>query len=851
LKRTLSISSLVFITCTACAMAAGPQDGSRQVVSLDGRWQIAEGSMGEVPRRFDRSVPVPGLADMAEPPFAEVGTAEGAKHREAFWYRRTFRLDGAVPAVAQLKIHKACFGTRVVLNGKLAGEHLPCFTPAVFDVRDLIKGAGAENELIVRVGAYRTSVPRSVPDGSDFEKVRYIPGIYDSVELILTGSPHIVRVQAVPDLERKSVRAVVTLRAAAMPADAKVTCAVEEVKGGRAVGAGESGRLHLDAGETKSVEVAIPIEGCRLWSPEDPFLYAMTVRTGADVLTVRFGMRSFRFDPKTKLALLNGRTYPLRGTNVCIYRFFEDPARGDRPWREEWVRRLHRLFKGMNWNSARYCIGFPPEKWYDIADEEGYLIQDEFPIWFGGDRWPAELKSDELVKEYTEWMQERWNHPCVVIWDAQNESVTKETGKAIAAVRGLDLSGRPWDNGWSPPADPSDVYEAHPYPFFSAKGSSQPSPFRLANFAHLPGAPGVTGGLGGNVFPNTSGSPVIINEYGWLWLNRDGTPTTLSKANYDAYLGPNATADQRRELYAQYLAAMTEFWRGHRQVAGVLHFCGLGYSRPGGETSDHFLDLEKLTLDPYFQRYVGDAFSPVGLMLDYWGQDLKPGERTRFPVVVINDLDTEWKGTVKLSLMQLQPGNRLPLAEMPVRVGPVGTRTVQFELAVPEKPGRYAWCAELAGPDGKSVQSVREFAILTPAQREARDGIALGKPVKASSAVTVGGETFPAASAVDGKTSTRWSSEFSDPQWIAVDLGKPERIARVELLWQGAFAKAFRIEVSSDGQTWTEVFGTNTGRGGTDVIRFQPVEARWVRMYGTKRGTAFGYSLWEFKVLRD
>ena len=115
------------------------------------------------------------------------------------------------------------------------------------------------------------------------------------------------------------------------------------------------------------------------------------------------------------------------------------------------MRRLHRAFKGMHWNSLRYCIGFPPEFWYRIADEEGILIQDEFPIWHGHQAGRRELKSEELIQEYTEWMQERWNHPCVVIWDAQNETVTAETGKAIQAVRGLDLSNRPWDNGYGQP----------------------------------------------------------------------------------------------------------------------------------------------------------------------------------------------------------------------------------------------------------------------------------------------------------------------------------------------------------------------------------------------------------------
>jgi hypothetical protein len=64
-------------------------------------------------------------------------------------------------------------------------------------------------------------------------------------------------------------------------------------------------------------------------------------------------MRSFRFDPGTGRAVLNGKPYFMRGTNVCIDRFFEDEQRADRPWRADWARRLHQRFKSMNWNSIR------------------------------------------------------------------------------------------------------------------------------------------------------------------------------------------------------------------------------------------------------------------------------------------------------------------------------------------------------------------------------------------------------------------------------------------------------------------------------------------------------------------
>jgi hypothetical protein len=95
------------------------------------------------------------------------------------------------------------FGTRAILNGAWLGDHLPCFTPGLFDAHGALRAG--ENELVVRVGAFRDAVPQHVPSGWDYEKCRFTPGIFDSVELILTGDPHILRVQAVPELDKQAV----------------------------------------------------------------------------------------------------------------------------------------------------------------------------------------------------------------------------------------------------------------------------------------------------------------------------------------------------------------------------------------------------------------------------------------------------------------------------------------------------------------------------------------------------------------------------------------------------------------------------------------------------------------------
>ncbi|WP_354596188.1 discoidin domain-containing protein [Streptomyces sp. JL1001] len=104
-----------------------------------------------------------------------------------------------------------------------------------------------------------------------------------------------------------------------------------------------------------------------------------------------------------------------------------------------------------------------------------------------------------------------------------------------------------------------------------------------------------------------------------------------------------------------------------------------------------------------------------------------------------------------------------------------------------------------------------------------------------------------AGNAVDGDGGTRWSSAFADPQWIRIDLGSPAALSRVELAWEAAHAKSYRIELSTDGDNWTTAYSTTTSAGGNETLTVSG-DARYVRLTGTERATGYGYSLWEFKV---
>ena len=122
--------------------------------------------------------------------------------------------------------------------------------------------------------------------------------------------------------------------------------------------------------------------------------------------------------------------------------------------------------------------------------------------------------------------------------------------------------------------------------------------------------------------------------------------------------------------------------------------------------------------------------------------------------------------------------------------------------------------------------------------------VALNQPTTASSTENAG---TPAADATDGNTGTRWSSAFSDPQWLEVDLGSSQSICQVGLDWEAAYATAFQIQVSTDNVNWTTIYSTTTGTGGDQTLSVNGT-GRYIRMYGTARATPYGYSLWEFQV---
>jgi beta-galactosidase len=702
---------ILVMLCFSVAFSSCEKNQTRNTISLNGTWNLeVTKNPDQIPSSFTHTVPVPGLVDLAVPPVEKPGYKSDSANY--YWYNTKFKLEKNT-SVCLLKIHKAFYGKKIFVNNKLVAEHLPAFTPVVIDIQKYLNDAGKENELIIRLGTFY-NFPDTLVNGMDFEKSRFISGIYDDVEIIQSAYPFIQNVQVVPNIHNGSITVVSELNTLGKSGNFNLNYSVLEHKTGKLVADGKAKVTATGKIDLSNVVVKIP--DFQLWSPDSPFLYELKLSTGSDSYSTRFGMREFRFDNEKGRAMLNGKIFYMKGTNIPVYRFFEDSLRGSLPWNREWVIKLNTQFKSMNWNVIRYHVGPAPDFWYDLADEMGILIQDEFAIWFGEGikEWRPKLKAATIAADYKAWMRERWNHPCVVIWDAQNETVTDETGKAINMVRHLDLSNRPWDNGWSKPQSVNDAIESHPYLFFQygQKNAKIPKEGIIKSIFSVEKLPYNDPGNYDRVDKDKNFTNIrFVNEYGWLWVNRDGSATTLSEKVYKNLYGDTVTNAQRLYLYARLEAMLTEYWRCQRNNTGVMHFAGLTYSRPRqprGQTSDNFVSPVTLEFEPNFVKFVKPAFADVALMIDSWEKAYKAGSEIDVPVEVINDLYTDWQGEIVLTLSAT--GRNISTQTEPLTVKPLGKEVRTFKLKVPEIKGKYELKATLR-LNNEDVFSVRDMDV--------------------------------------------------------------------------------------------------------------------------------------------
>ena len=704
--------------CCFLSVFAWADDG-RTTISLNGEWDFDQTELAFPPRKYTRKIPVPGLVHLARPKISQYEKffkkPDGVELVEQFnflerdytpmynWYKRKVFIDEKFKDEQLfLTIKKSQYVTRVFVNRHEVGASMECYTPMDFNITSAVK-YGSDNEILIQVGD-RAWLPSEAAGGTDKEKVHYLPGIWDDVFITATGKMRVDKVLFLPSLAKGLVTVKTLVRSLYPPQmlygdkmkdSCKIEYCVKEKTTGRIVG------KKMIEGEAKRdnrtyFETSISLDNPKAWTPDSPFLYEGEVSVYdqdelVDRYSVNFGMRDF--SRKGKFFTLNGDKFYLRGSNITLQRFFEDPDCQALAWDREWVKKLMvDLPKSIDWNAMRICVGIVPDFWYDLCDEYGIVLQNEWLYW-QNHGWDEQVR-----KEYTNWVWSDGNHPSIVIWDAINENWDSYIGNTlIPKLKELDPT-RIWDAGYMTSdqmGTNDEMDEPHPYRALTLMHSSELNDYFKNNPYNL-------GALHENWVGFSSildaGVPQLVNEYGWIWLWRDGRPSKLTLNNYNYYLGENATPEQCRELQAYWLELETEWLRSERLVGGILAFCHL--TNNYGFTGDWFInDIKDLEPSPAF-RWFKHCFAPSAVFIDLADrrytkhlEPLKPGSDLVFNLVGVNDLNKESSGKVLLKLLD-EKGTIISTQEESIVIEPFGKRLQPCLLKLPSKSGGYLLIAE-------------------------------------------------------------------------------------------------------------------------------------------------------------
>lgn len=515
-------------------------------IPMNGRWEFlaVKGerlSQASLPESGWEMIPVPGnwRTVTVSMELAEPEQTYRWNKLDSAWYRRNF----VVPDHWRGKRVKVAFDgvnflARVFCNGTFVGEHFSPAEPFTLDLTAHARYDG-ENTLLVEV------LPEGRVEGNQARVGSGIgPGFWQGVRLFSTPAVNIRSMQVETSLQQKrlTVRALIANDGEAEAEAALSPVVLDPVDLSGTVLELPQQRAMVPAGGVKEVLWQQEWNTPRLWSPSDPHLYTLQINasssSGLAQSRTRFGFREFRVD--NGAFFLNGQRIRLRGDTIhSPLMYLQNPAS---------IRAFLRFYKSTGANCLRAWGPFPGV-FFDVADEEGFLLHSEFdPI---VQKWVESERMHQVAREMvTQWVQANRNHPSIIFWTAENEAVISKEGspekfeamrrlfqvyKTLDPSRLLQAEGDPC----MAEAPEIDIYNYHDY-----------SDMRTVPLTHGQRLPASR--------PPLYGKPLMIGE---AYLGYFGRVGWSYQASY--YLGERMWRDPaaREEFSGMYKQRALEAWR--------------------------------------------------------------------------------------------------------------------------------------------------------------------------------------------------------------------------------------------------------------------------------------------------
>ena len=376
--------------------------------SLNGLWDYAvtDRSASEV-ESFDGKilVPYPIEASLS-------GVGRDVSPDEALWYRRS--IERARPTGGGrvlLHFEASDWDTTVWVNGETVGHNRGGYDPFTLDITDALEADGTQ-EILARVWDPQTSVYKASGKQRPGDAYDLCSGIWQTVWLETVPDTSTERIEVVPDIDEDTVR--VTVHTRGESEDVKVR--LEAFDGGTRVG---------DATGRPGKPIVLHVPEAKLWSPDRPFLYDLTVqleRNGQaiDEVTSYFGMREVSLgdvlNGPGKRILLNGK--PIFQMGPLDQNWW--PGGSLTPPSDEAMRFEAEYLKRIGCNMVRLHIKQNPRRWYYHCDKVGLLVWQDF-VNGRGRKKPEDWK-EQWLTEQRRMMETLQAHPSLVMWIVFNES---------------------------------------------------------------------------------------------------------------------------------------------------------------------------------------------------------------------------------------------------------------------------------------------------------------------------------------------------------------------------------------------------------------------------------------------
>src|ERR1700754_787272 len=334
------------------------------------------------------------------------------------WYKKSFDYQRKPNTRLFVYFGAANYVADVYLNGEKLGQHEGGFTPFNFEITNLVRDTG--NFLVVKVDnkRRRDAVPTLMTDWWNYG------GLTRQVKLVETPATFLqdysIQLQKG---SRERISGWVKLNGDKL--SQKITIRIPEAGIARSFTTDRSGSAAIDFNAD-----------LKLWSPESPKLYDVTIESEDDRVRDQIGFRSI--ETRGTQILLNGRPIFLRG--VCMHE--EAPFRGGRAYSREDAQTLLGWAKELGANFVRLAHYPHNEAMVREADKMGLMVWSEIPVYWTI-LWENAATLDNARNQLAEMITRDRNRAAVVIWSVANETPLSDERlsflrKLIEHARSLD-----------------------------------------------------------------------------------------------------------------------------------------------------------------------------------------------------------------------------------------------------------------------------------------------------------------------------------------------------------------------------------------------------------------------------